>query len=76
MEKNIEDYRNVDGENHCLMHGQDSQDFFNERKATWRMYMVREAYQETNNLSCWWCMARYVEAYVWCSEKKKKQKQR
>ena len=43
---------------------------FIERKATWRTFMVREeTYEETNNLKTRQCMARYVEASVWCSEK-------
>ena len=44
-------------------------------KATRRMHMVREeTYGETNNLSSWWCVARYVEIYVRCSEKESKTK--
>ena len=43
---------------------------FIERKATWRICMVwGETYEETNNYKTRQCMARYVEAYVWCSEK-------
>ena len=39
------------------------------------MFMVRvETYKVTNNLKTRQCMARYVEAYVWCSEKQSKQK--
>ena len=46
--------------------------YYIERKASWRIFMVRwEVYKETNNLSSRHCMARYVEAYVWCSEKAK-----
>ena len=42
--------------------------YFIERKATWRIYMVREETdEETNDLKTRQCMARYVEAYVWCS---------
>ena len=41
----------------------------NERKATWWVHMVRrETDEEANNLKTRQCMARYVEAYVWCSE--------
>ena len=48
---------------------------FIERKATWRMYMVRgETYKETNHLKTIQCMARYVVAYVWCSDKESKTK--
>ena len=44
-------------------------------KTTGRMLMVRgETYKETNNLSSWWCMARYVEIYVRCSDKESKTK--
>ena len=43
--------------------------YFNEWKATWRIYMVWwETDEETNNLKTRQCMARNVEAYVWCSE--------
>ena len=46
-----------------------------ERKATEWIDMVRwETYEETNNLKTWPCMARYVEAYVWFSEKESKAK--
>ena len=38
---------------------------FLERKALWRMFMIRvETYKETNNLSSRQCFTRYVEAYV------------
>ena len=48
---------------------------FIERKATWRIYMVRgEIYEETNNLKTWQCTARNVEAYVCCSERQNKTK--
>ena len=40
---------------------------FVEREAIWRMCMVRkETDEETNDLKTRQCMARYVEAYVWC----------
>ena len=43
--------------------------YFIEWKATWRIYMVRgETDVETNDLKTRQCMARYVEAYVWCIE--------
>ena len=43
---------------------------FIERKATWRMDVVQEETdEETNNPKTRQCMARYVEAYLWCSEK-------
>ena len=46
-----------------------------ERKATWWIHMVRrETYKETKNFSSWWCVARYVEMYVRCSEKESKTK--
>ena len=49
--------------------------YFIERKATWRMYMVwEETDEETNNLKTPQCMARYVEAYVWCIEAQSKAK--
>ena len=58
----------IEKENY-LMHGQV------ERKATWRICMVRgETDEETNNLKTRQCMARNVEAYVWCSEKQSKTK--
>ena len=45
------------------------------REATWRMYTVRwETDEETDNLKTRQSMARYVEAYVWCSEKQIKTK--
>ena len=45
------------------------------RKSTWRIYMVREeTYEATNNFSSKQSMARYVEAYVRCSEKATKTK--
>ena len=48
---------------------------FNDWKAIWRIYMVwEETNEETNNLKTWQCMAWYVEAYVWCSEKESKAK--
>ena len=40
------------------------------REATRRVHLVPgETYNETNNLSSKWCMARYVEAYAWRNEK-------
>ena len=46
-----------------------------ERKATWRIHMVwEETHERTHNLSSRWCVARYVESYVWCSEKESKTK--
>ena len=48
---------------------------FVERKATWRVYVVRvETDEETNNLKTRQYVARYVEAYVWCSKKENKTK--
>ena len=45
------------------------------RKATGRVHIVREeTYTETNHLKTRQCMARYVEAYVWCIEKESKTK--
>ena len=46
-----------------------------ERKATWRIYMVRwseETYEETNNVKTRQYLAGSVEAYVWCSEMQSK----
>ena len=49
--------------------------YFVEWKAKWWIHMVREeTYKETQNFSSWWCVARYVEAYVWCSEKQSNKK--
>ena len=46
-----------------------------ERKATWWAQMVlRETYKKTNNISSRQCMARNVDACVWCSEKESKTK--
>ena len=57
------------------MHGHLSKIHFIERKATWRIYMVREeTHEETNNLKTRQRMARYVEASVWCSEKQSEAK--
>ena len=62
--------------NRIVRYGEDSQEIcFIKRKATWRIYMVREeADEETNDLKTRQCMARYVEAHVWCSEKESKTK--
>ena len=49
LEKNIEDYWNVDGERELSVHGQLSRDSFSKRKATWRIYMVRGATDEDTN---------------------------
>ena len=41
-------------------------------KANGRMYMVRDGtYQKTKYFSCWRHMARYVDAYVRCTARKK-----
>ena len=46
---------------------------FIERKASWWINMVRgETDEETNDLKTRQCMARYVEAYVWCIETQSK----
>ena len=46
-----------------------------ERKATWWVHMVGgETYKKTNNLSPGQCMARYVDAYVWCIETQREAK--
>ena len=46
-----------------------------ERKATWWIHVVwEETYEETNNLSSWWCVAKYVDIHVRCSEKESKTK--
>ena len=45
------------------------------RRTTWWIRMVRgrrQTYEETNNLSSRQCMARCVEAYVWCSKEESK----
>ena len=48
---------------------------FIERKATRRIYIVLgQTDEEMNNLKTRQCVARYVEAYVWCSEKQGKEK--
>ena len=48
---------------------------FVERKVTWRIYMVEgETDEETNDLKTRRCMARFVDAYVWCSKEKAKQR--
>ena len=73
---NIEDYWNVDGEKESsdAWTGVHKIHLF-ERKATWWVHMVRvETDKKTNNLSSRWCMARYVEANVWCSEEESKTK--
>ena len=58
-----------------LMHGQASQDSPYWTKGHRKDTLVRfETYKKTNNLSSRWCMARYVDAYVWCSEKVSKTK--
>ena len=68
LEKNIVDYWNVDGIR--CMDGLHKSHFI-ERKASWRIYMVwGETYEETNDLKTRQCMARYVEAYVWCAKHK------
>ena len=49
--------------------------YFTERKATRRIHMARvEIYEETNYISSRQWMARYVETFVWCSEKESKTK--
>ena len=46
---------------------------FIERKATWRICMVRgETNEESNDLKTRQCLARYVEIYVWCKKKQNK----
>ena len=44
-----------------MMHGQSSQDLF--------LWTKGQTDEETNNPKTRQCMARYVEAYVWCSKK-------
>ena len=54
----------------CQMHRQNSQDFFSTKGHLTDI----QAYEETNNLSSWWCRARYVDAYVRCKRKRKQNK--
>ena len=76
LEQNIDDYWNVDGEREVIrcvdrLH----KIHFIWRKATWRQNIVRgEIYEETNNLKTRQCMARNVEACVWCKRKAKRSK--
>ena len=60
----------------CQMHGQVAQDLFYWMKGHLTdFFMVRgETDEETNDLKTRQCMARYVDAYVWCSEKQGKTK--
>ena len=70
LEKQIEDYWNVDGERELsdAWTGFTRFILLNE-KATWRIHMARrETDEETNDLKTRQCMARYVEAHVWCIE--------
>ena len=73
--KNTEDYWNVDGEKRivrCMdrLH----KIHFIERKATWRIFMVRGGDLQGNKPRQDQTMARHVEAYVWCSEKESQTK--
>ena len=76
MEKHVEDYWNVDGEKRLVR----CMDWLHKicsvkGKATGRICMVRsETHEGTNNLSSRQCMARNVEAYVWCSKEESKTK--
>ena len=57
------------------MHGQASQDLFYWMKGhLMHIHGPGETHKETNNLKTWQCMARYVEAYFWCSENQKQSK--
>ena len=76
LEKHIEDDWNVGGEKEFIR-CMDSLHKIHliEWKGTWWVHIVRvETYEETNNLSSKQCMARYVEAYVWCSKEESKTK--
>ena len=76
LQKHIEDYWNVD----CERKSSDAWTGFTrfnllKWKATRRVHLVREeTCKETKNFSSWWCVARFVEVYVWCSEKESKTK--
>ena len=76
MEKNIDDCWDLDGEReNYQMHGQASQDLFYWMKGhLMHIHGPGETHKETNNLKTWQCMARYVEAYFWCSENQNKAK--
>ena len=59
----------------CRMHGQVSRDSLFKWEATWWIYMVqRETDEATNDLKTRQCVARCVEAYVWCIETQSKAK--
>ena len=46
-----------------------------EGKANGRINMVQEGdFRGSNNLSSWWCVAKYVDIHVRCSEKESKTK--
>ena len=67
LEKQIDDYWNVDGERELSDAGTGCTRFtlLNGRPFDgWE-----ETYEKTHNLKIRHCMARCVEAYVWCSEK-------
>ena len=75
MEKNNEDNWNADGEKELwdAWTGFTRFVLLSKGKATWWIHMVRwETYKKTNYLSSWRCMARYVEAHVWCRKEESK----
>ena len=77
-EKQIDDDWNVDGEKRIiLMHGQAGFTRFillNERPQEGYAWSGEETDEETNDFKTRQCMARYVEAYVFCREKQSKTK--
>ena len=76
LEKNIEDYWQVDGEKELsdAWTGFTRFILLNKRPPDGYAWFDGETDEETNNLSSRQCMARNVEAYVWCSEKESKTK--
>ena len=74
--ENIEGYWNVDVEKEVsnAWTGLTRLILLNERPPDGYTWSRRETYEETNNLSSRQCMARYVEASVWCSKKESKTK--
>ena len=76
LEKHIDDYWNVDGERELSDAWAGFKRFIllNERPLDGYTWSGEETDEETNNLKTRQCMARYVEAHVWCSEKAKRKR--
>ena len=76
LEKHIEDYWNVDGDRELsdAWTGFTRFMLLNERPPDGYTSSSGETYEETNNLKTRQCMAGYVAAHVWCSEKQSKTK--